>query len=49
MVPEKLDRLTPEERHQIYRMLRLEVYLPPEGPIEVRGILREPVCTLMDT
>jgi SMC interacting uncharacterized protein involved in chromosome segregation len=49
MVPEELDRLTPDERHQVYRMLRLEVSLPPEGPIEVRGILREPICTPLDT
>jgi hypothetical protein len=49
MVPEELDRLTPEERHQVYQMLRLEVYLPPEGPIEVRGILRQAVCTPVDT
>ena len=49
MVPEELDRLSPDERHQVYRMLRLEVYLPPEGPIEVRGILREAVCTPVDT
>jgi site-specific DNA recombinase len=49
MVPEALENLTGEERHQIYCMLRLRVYLRPEESIEVRGILREPVCTPMDT
>jgi hypothetical protein len=44
MIPEALDELTGEERHQVYRMLRLEVYVSPEGPTEVRGVIREPVC-----
>jgi site-specific DNA recombinase len=49
MVPEELDKLTGEERHQIYRMLRLQVFVFPNGDLEVRGVLREAVCTPMDT
>jgi hypothetical protein len=37
MVPEELDRLTPEERHNVYRMLRLEVYVFPTGDLDIRG------------
>jgi hypothetical protein len=37
MVPEELDELTPEERHQIYKMLRLQVIVGPDKPPEVRG------------
>jgi hypothetical protein len=49
MVPEALDGLTGEERHQVYRMLRLQVFVFPNGDLEVRGVLREAVCTPMDT
>ena len=49
MVPERLDELTGEERHQVYRMLRLQVFVYPNGDLEVRGVLREAVCTPMDT
>jgi site-specific DNA recombinase len=49
MIPEALDELTGEERHQIYRMLRLQAYFHPDGDLDVRGVLREPVCTPMDT
>jgi hypothetical protein len=49
MVPERLDELTGEERHQVYRMLRLQVHVSPNGDLDVRGVLREAVCTLMDT
>jgi len=49
MVPERLDELTGEERHQVYRMLRLQVHVSPEGDLDVRGVLREAVCTLTDT
>jgi site-specific DNA recombinase len=49
MVPEELDELTGEERHQVYRMLRLQVFVYPNGDLEVRGVLREAVCTPMDT
>jgi len=49
MVPGALDELTGEERHQIYRMLRLQVFVSPDGDLDVRGVLREAVCTPMDT
>ena len=49
MLPEALDELTGEERHQVYRMLRLQVFVYPNGDLEVRGVLREAVCTPMDT
>jgi site-specific DNA recombinase len=56
MVPEALDELAGEERHQVYGMLRLEVLVSPNGDLEVRGVLsdsvavaREAVCTPMDT
>ena len=49
MVPEALDELTGEERHQVYRMLRLQVLVYPNGYLDVRGVLREAVCTPMDT
>ena len=39
MVPEALAELTPEERHQVYRMLRLEVYIHLDGDLEIRGVL----------
>jgi hypothetical protein len=44
MVPEALDELTGEERHQVYRMLRLEVYVQPNGDVEIRGVIRAEVC-----
>jgi len=49
LVPEELDELTGEDRHQAYRMLRLQVFVFPNGDLEVRGVLREAVCTSMDT
>ncbi len=49
MVPEALENLSGEERHQVYRMLRLQVWVRPDGPIEVEGVLREAVCTPTDT
>ena len=39
MVPEALDSLTPEERHHIYKMLRLDVSVNADGEIEVAGDL----------
>ena len=37
MVPEELDDLASEERHQIYKMLRLRVTVGPDMPPEVSG------------
>jgi hypothetical protein len=39
VVPEALERLDPEERHNIYRMLRLQVAANPDATLEARGIL----------
>jgi site-specific DNA recombinase len=41
VVPERLAELTAEERHQIYRMLRLEVYVSPNGDLDIRGAICE--------
>jgi hypothetical protein len=40
-VPEDLERLGPEERRRICRMLRLELSARPDGTLEARGILGE--------
>jgi hypothetical protein len=45
MVPEALDDLTGEERHQIYRMIRLRVTIRQDGGLDAEGVLRETVCT----
>ena len=37
MAPEALDHLRPEERHQVYRMLRLRVRVYIHGILEVSG------------
>lgn len=37
MAPEALDHLRPEERHQVYRMLRLRVLVYIDGLLEVSG------------
>ena len=37
MVPEALDGLTPEERHRVYRMMRLKVTMYADGLAEVTG------------
>jgi site-specific DNA recombinase len=37
LAPEELDDLTPEERHDFYRTLRVVVYAHPEGSVEVTG------------
>jgi site-specific DNA recombinase len=39
MLPEALERLGPEERHNVYRMLRLEVAAHPDGALEAWGTL----------
>ena len=37
MVPEALDDLTSEERHRVYKMMRLNVVMYADGLIEVAG------------
>ena len=39
MTPAALDALSPEERHQIYKMLRLTVEVSPDGSLNVTGVL----------
>ncbi len=39
MTPAALDALSPEERHQIYKMLRITVEVSPEGSLNVTGVL----------
>jgi hypothetical protein len=39
MPPEALDALTPEERHHVYKMLRLALEVAPDGTIDVSGVL----------
>jgi hypothetical protein len=48
MVPEALDALEPEERHQVYKMLKLRVAVGTDGSIEVKGTLGDglDVCNL---
>jgi site-specific DNA recombinase len=41
MTPEALDSLTPEERRQVYTMLRLKVEIDADGRMEARGVLSE--------
>jgi site-specific DNA recombinase len=44
MTPEALDALTPEERRQVYGMLRLRVEVAADGTMEAQGILSENLC-----
>jgi hypothetical protein len=39
VVPESLDALTSEKRHQLYKMLRLEVIAHPDKSLEVSGAI----------
>jgi hypothetical protein len=45
-VPEALENLVPEERHRVYKMLRLRVVAYPDARLEVSGVLRttQEVC-----
>jgi len=45
MVPEALDALTPQERHRVYKMLRLRVILNSDGSTEITGMFGEPLKT----
>jgi len=38
IAPEALDSLTLEERHRLYKMLRLDVAVRPDSSLEVRGV-----------
>jgi hypothetical protein len=37
VVPEALDELTSEERHRVYKMMRLNVVMYADGLVEVTG------------
>jgi hypothetical protein len=37
VAPEAVDALAPEERHSVYKMLRLEVLVHPDETLEVSG------------
>jgi site-specific DNA recombinase len=41
LLPEALDNLAPEERHDVYRMLKLRVTMHPDRMLEVSGVLGE--------
>ena len=43
MIPEALEDLTPQERHGIYKTLRLRVVVPTDGPLEVTGVFGGPL------
>ena len=41
MVSETLEDLAPEERHRIYKLLRLGVRFRPDWPLEITGVFAE--------
>ena len=41
MVGEALEDLAPEERHRVYKLLRLGVRFRPEWPLEITGVFAE--------
>ncbi len=41
MTPKALEELTPEERHHVYRMLRLQASLKIDRTLEVSGMFGE--------
>ena len=47
--PEDLDALAPEERHHVYRLMRLEVSSHPDGSLEARGDVPLDTSTLRST
>jgi site-specific DNA recombinase len=48
IMPEALDTLEPEERHSVYKMLRLKTVAFPDGTLEVSGALREGLLLCKD-
>ncbi len=40
-VAEALEDLSPEERHRVYKLLRLDVRFRPDWPLEISGIFAE--------
>ena len=43
MVPEALDDLTPKERRDVYKMMRLKVIVFSDGSVEVTGVFGGPL------
>ena len=43
MVPQALDDLTSEERHDVYKMMRLKVLVSADGSVEVSGVFGGPL------
>ena len=41
MVRETLESLAPEQRHRIYKLLRLGVRFRPDWPLEITGVFAE--------
>jgi hypothetical protein len=41
MVSETLEDLAPEERHRLYKLLRLGVRFRPDWPLEITGIFAQ--------
>ena len=41
MVVEALEDLAPEERHRIYKLLRLGVRFRPDWPLEITGVFTQ--------
>jgi hypothetical protein len=41
MVSETLENLAPEERHRIYKLLRLGVRYRPDWPLEITGVFAQ--------
>jgi hypothetical protein len=48
MMPDALDSLAPEERRQVYGMLRLKVEVAEDGSLEARGVLSETLQVLYE-
>ncbi len=46
MTPEALDSLAPEERHELYKMLRLEVVAHQSGALGLSGAFSEDLGVL---
>ena len=44
MIPEALDALVSEERHRLYKMLRLKVVSNADSSLEVTGVLSDQFC-----
>ena len=47
-VPEALDTLEAEERHRVYKMLRLSTLAHPDGTLEVSGAIGEDVTVCIN-